>query len=183
MPSKASNCASRGVYFIAATLALTGASFYQQASAYTVKREFPRLGGTKISSPQDYDDPDVQRQLARLDFVVVDFYLDWGGGRAAIRKAVQGIKAKNSNIVIVDYCILNQVHDTSDGQKPLRDKLEGRCCTNGRRGEFLPRATGGLEGGLRFGHAEPSHGIHGRHARIDLGHLTAETACLEPGTE
>lgn len=63
------------------------------------------------------------------------------------------------------------------------DELHRRCCTNGRRGEFLPRATGGLEGGLRFGHAESSHGIHGRHARIDLGHLTAETACLEPGTE
>lgn len=126
MPSKASNRTSRGVYFIAATLALTGVSFYQPASAYTVKREFPRLGGTKISSPQDYDDPDVQRQLARLDFVVVEFYLNWRGGRAAIRKAVQGIKAKNPNIVIVDYCILNQVHDTSDGQKPLRDKLEAQ---------------------------------------------------------
>ena len=78
MPSKASNRTSGGVYFIATTLALTGVSFYQQASAYTVKREFPRLGGTKISSPQDYDNPDVQRQLARLDFVVVDFYPNWG---------------------------------------------------------------------------------------------------------
>ncbi len=50
-------------------------------------------------------------------------------------------------------------------------------------GRIPPEDDRELEGGLRLGHAEPSHGIHGREARIDLGHLTAETACLEPGTE
>jgi hypothetical protein len=41
-----------------------------------------------------------------------------------MNKAVDDIKVKNPNIVIVDYCILGQVHSTSTGQKPLRDKLE-----------------------------------------------------------
>jgi transposase len=80
------------------------------------------------------------------------------------------------------YSLQNNRKTQEDASHPDRN-AQWRCCTNGRRGEFLPRATGGLEGGLRFGHAESSHGIHGRHARIDLGHLTAETACLEPGTE
>jgi len=57
MFSKASNRTSRGVHrgvhVIAATLALTGGSFYEEACAYTVKTTFPRLGGTKIGSPQD----------------------------------------------------------------------------------------------------------------------------------
>jgi hypothetical protein len=33
-----------------------------------------------------------------------------------------------------------------------------------------------LEGGLRLGHAEPSHRVHCREARIDLSDLTVETA-------
>lgn len=78
MPSKASNRTSRGVYFIAATLALTGGSFYEEACAYTIDPRFPHLGGLKISSPQNYADSSVQSQLARLDFVVVDFHFNWG---------------------------------------------------------------------------------------------------------
>ena len=75
MVSKASNCTSRGIprklYFIAATLALTGGSFHEEACAYFLDPRFPHLGGIKISSPQNYADPSVQSQLARLDFVVL----------------------------------------------------------------------------------------------------------------
>jgi len=64
MFSKASNRTSRGIprglYFIAATLALTGGSFYEEACAYTIDPRFPHLGGIKISSPQNYVDPSVQ---------------------------------------------------------------------------------------------------------------------------
>ncbi len=130
MRSKASNRTSRGiprrVHVIAATLALTGASFYEQAYAYNIDLRFPHLGGYKISSPQNYGDSAIQSQLARLDFVILDFYFNWGGGGAAMNKAVDDIKVKNPNIVIVDYCIPGQVHSTSTGQKPLRDKLEAQ---------------------------------------------------------
>ena len=50
-------------------------------------------------------------------------------------------------------------------------------------GRIPPEDDRELKGGLRLGHAEPSHGVHCREARINLGHLTAETACLEPGTK
>jgi len=49
-----------------------------------------------------------------------------GGGGTAMNKAVDDIKVKNPNIVIVDYCILGMVSSTSTGQKPLRDKLEAQ---------------------------------------------------------
>jgi hypothetical protein len=78
MPSKANNRTSRGVHFIAAILALAEASFYEQARAYTIDPRFPHLGGYKTSSPQNYGDPAIQSQLARLDFVVLDFYFNWG---------------------------------------------------------------------------------------------------------
>ncbi|MGH8568760.1 MAG: hypothetical protein ACREXX_16030 [Gammaproteobacteria bacterium] len=126
MPSKASNRTSRGVNFIAATLALSGVSFYEEACAYSIDPRFPHLGGLKISSPQNYHDPAVQSQLARLDFVVLDFYFGWGGGGVAMNKAVNDIKAKNPNIVIVDYCLLDEVHNTAAGQKPLRAVLDAR---------------------------------------------------------
>jgi hypothetical protein len=130
VPFKASNRTSRGVprgvHFIAAILVLTGASFYEQACAYSIDPRFPHLGGYKISSPQNYGDPAIQSQLARLDFLVIDFYVNWGGGGAAMNKAVDDIKLKNPNIAIVDYCTLGQVHSSSTGHKPLRDKLEAQ---------------------------------------------------------
>ena len=150
MFSKASNRTSRGIprgiQFIAATLALTGGSFYEEACAYTIDPRFPHLGGIKISSPQNYADPSVQSQLARLDFVVVDFYFNWGGGGAAMNNAVNGIKAKNPNIVIVDYCQIEEVSNTAAGQKPLRDKLEAAkwwLYQSGAGGSKVPAPTGG----------------------------------------
>ena len=129
MPSKASNRTSggvpRGVHFIAAILALTGGSFYEEASAYTIDPRFPHLGGLKISSPQNYADPSVQSQLARLDFVVVDFYFNWGGGGAAMNNAVNAIKAKNPNIVIVDYCTIDEVQQHSRGAEAAPRQVGG----------------------------------------------------------
>ena len=129
MFSKASNCTSRriprGVYFIAATLALTGASFHEQACAYYVKTTFPLLGGIVIGAPQNYGDASVQAQLAKLHYIVVDFYPDWGGSVTKIRDAVKAIKARaNQKIVIVDYVIQETIHNTSAGMKPFRDKLD-----------------------------------------------------------
>ena len=150
MSSKASNRTfrgiPRGIHFIAATLALTGGSFYEEACAYTIDPRFPHLGGIKISSPQNYADPSVQSQLARLDFVVVDFYFNWGGGGAAMNNAVNGIKAKNPNIVIVDYCQIEEVSNTAAGQKPLRDKLDAAkwwLYQSGAGGSKVPGPGGG----------------------------------------
>ena len=62
------------------------------ALAYTVKTTFPRLGGTKIGAPHAYKDAAVQSQLAKLDYIVVDFYPNWGGSVTKIRDAVKAIK-------------------------------------------------------------------------------------------
>jgi hypothetical protein len=130
VPSKASNRTSRdvprGAHLIVATLALTGGSFYEEATAYNIDPRFPHLGGLKISSPQNYSDLAIQSQLARLDFVVVEFYFNWEGGGAAMNNAVHAIKVKNPNIVIVDYCQIDEVSDTVAGQQPLRDKLDAQ---------------------------------------------------------
>ncbi|MGH8569255.1 MAG: hypothetical protein ACREXU_14915, partial [Gammaproteobacteria bacterium] len=86
---------SRGFRLIAATLAVSAFSFYQQAFAFTAKQEFPRLGGAKFSAPHDYDDPAVQRELAKLDFVMIDLLPGWKGGGIAMRNAIRAIKSRN----------------------------------------------------------------------------------------
>lgn len=43
-----------------------------------------------------------------------------------MNNAVNAIKAKNPNIVIVDYCQIDEVSNIAAGQKPLRDQLEAQ---------------------------------------------------------
>ena len=93
------------------------------ALAYTVKTTFPRLGGTKFSAPHAYNDPSAQAQLAKLDYVLIDFFPNWGSV-TKMRDAVKAIKAKNPNIVILDYVIQETIHNTYPGLKPFRDKLD-----------------------------------------------------------
>jgi hypothetical protein len=93
------------------------------ALAYTVKTTFPRLGGTKFSAPHAYNDSSAQARLAKLDYVLIDFFPNWGSV-TKMRDAVKAIKAKNPNIVIVDYVIQETIHNTYPGLKPFRDKLD-----------------------------------------------------------
>jgi hypothetical protein len=57
---------------------LAGGSFHEEACAYFIDPKFPHLRGFKISSPQNYDNEAIQNQLAKLDFVAVEFYSNWG---------------------------------------------------------------------------------------------------------
>ncbi len=67
-----------------------------------LKSEFPRLGGVKIGAPHNYLDPTVQQKLAKLDFVVIDFHAAWGP-KAKREVALKGIRARNPNIILIDY--------------------------------------------------------------------------------
>jgi len=123
MPSKASNRTSRGIHFIAATLALTGGSFYEQSAlaAPATKPAFPRIGQMLIGSPQPYGQASSQAQMARFDLVIIDVFPSSAGPQ--MRSTLQAIKAKNPNIIILDYLVLNEVSRTGPGQQYLRDKL------------------------------------------------------------
>ncbi|MGH8588195.1 MAG: putative glycoside hydrolase [Gammaproteobacteria bacterium] len=92
-------------------------------AAPTLKTAFPRLGGTKIGAPHAYDDPATQAQLAKLDYILIDLFPNWGSV-TKMRNAVKAIKAKNPNIVILDYVIQEAIHNTSAGLKRLRNKLD-----------------------------------------------------------
>ncbi|MGH8569974.1 MAG: hypothetical protein ACREXU_18700, partial [Gammaproteobacteria bacterium] len=113
------------------------------ALAYTVKTPFPRLGGTKIGAPHAYDDPATQARLAKLDYIVIDFFPSWGSV-TEMRNAVKAIKAKNPNIVIVDYVIQETIHNTYAGMAPFRAKLDAERWWLYRNGGGGTKVAGSL---------------------------------------
>lgn len=117
--------------------------FSVTANAAYFKSDFPRLGGTKIGSPQDYHVPTTQAELAKLDYIVIDFFPNWGGGTTAQRAALQAIKALNPNIVIVDYVILESIYNTNTGVQFARDKLDAEQWWLYTTGVNPPKIDGG----------------------------------------
>jgi hypothetical protein len=63
------------------------------AIAGTPKAVWPRLAGTKTGTPHTYGDPTMQAQLAKLDYLVIDFFPSWGS-TDKMRAAVKGIKER-----------------------------------------------------------------------------------------
>lgn len=74
---------------------------------------FPRLLGMNIGE-KHYHDPAYQRDLARMDIVVLGFYRGWGGGPEAMRRVVQNLKALNPDIRVGQYSVLNELRDVAN---------------------------------------------------------------------
>ena len=93
-------------------------------------QDFPRLLGMNIGA-KHYDDALYQEQLARLDVVVLGFYRGWNPrGYAAtpaeaMRKVVQALKARNPQLLVGQYTVLNEVNDDPGdvATRDLREKL------------------------------------------------------------
>jgi hypothetical protein len=87
---------------------------------------FPRLMGMNIGA-KNYDDPAYQRQLARLDVVILGFYKGWKPGYG-MAKVVRNLKELSGGKILVgQYTILNECGDdpknsaTLDVQTKLND--------------------------------------------------------------
>lgn len=71
---------------------------------------FPRLMGMNIGA-KNYDNPEYQKQLARLDVVILGFYKGWKP-RYGMAKVVQNLKAlSGGKILLGQYTILNECGD------------------------------------------------------------------------
>ncbi len=98
------------------------------APAATEAPSFPRFLGINIGA-KNYGDPRYQRELARLDIAILGFYKGWGAGgdsAAAMRVAVQAIKAHNPRILLGQYTVLNEAYDDPRdiATRDLKDKLD-----------------------------------------------------------
>src|SRR5947207_10215223 len=91
---------------------------------------FPRLMGMNIGA-KNYQDADYQKDLARMDVVILGFHRGWQpAGYAptatlAIQKVVKEIKARNPRILVGQYTILSVAYDDPNNavDQDKRDKL------------------------------------------------------------
>jgi hypothetical protein len=94
----------KGLVFFALSCSLIALQARAQSSA-----PFPRLGGDLIGTPQNYQDPVYQAQIARLNFVILGAWPGWvgsGSTPSSLQQVAQQIKALNPNIQIFNYDIL-----------------------------------------------------------------------------
>ncbi|MDB5772265.1 MAG: hypothetical protein JWM42_2639 [Burkholderia sp.] len=76
---------------------------------------FPRLMGMNIGE-KNYDDPVYQKQLARMDIVILGFYRGWGERRSEqpMRDAVRELKRLNPDMLVGQYTLLNEANDDKE---------------------------------------------------------------------
>src|SRR5690348_15483209 len=68
---------------------------------------FPRLMGMNIGA-KNYDDPQYQRQLARLDVVILGFYQGWKP-KYGMAKVVANLKELSGGKILVgQYTVLSE---------------------------------------------------------------------------
>ncbi|HEU5077627.1 MAG TPA: putative glycoside hydrolase [Opitutaceae bacterium] len=74
--------------------------------------DFPRLLGMNIGK-KIYDQPEYQRQLARLDIAILGFYKGWNPHNEAdpIGSILKKIKALNPAIKLGQYTVINETYD------------------------------------------------------------------------
>src|SRR6185295_17718107 len=92
---------------------------------------FPRLLGMNIGA-KNYDDPSYQRELARLDVVILGFYKGWTPANVharnstqEMRKVVVALKTVNPRLLVGQYTVLNETFDDAAdvATADLREKL------------------------------------------------------------
>jgi hypothetical protein len=71
---------------------------------------FPRLMGMNIGA-KHYDDPGYQRQLARLDVVILGFYQGWKPGYGMAQVVRQLKELSGGKILVGQYTVLNECVD------------------------------------------------------------------------
>lgn len=119
----------KSIYIAAACILLGLACFSPQAPAHDFDAPFPRLMGMNIGE-KNYDDPQYQKALSRLNVVILGLYPGWKSNYSyknyhGIRAAARAIKDKNPNILLGQYTILNDAQPASDPKYAAQiDKAE-----------------------------------------------------------
>ena len=74
---------------------------------------------------KNYDDTNYQKQIAKLDAVVLGFYKGWNGDKSGekIRPVLQNIKAINPDILLGQYTVLNETYNDPNDTATI-DKRE-----------------------------------------------------------
>lgn len=92
---------------------------------------FPRLGGYNIGSPQNYDEEEYQKQLAKRDLIILGMYNGWNKNGKTPLQVIKEIKIKNPNILIGNYTLMTEIPDAWESNVVYRNKLNTEKGPNG----------------------------------------------------
>src|ERR1017187_6569836 len=85
---------------------------------------FPRLAASWVSN-QHYQDPAIQKQLARGSIAIVNTWPGWSTGSGmTLEQAIKNIHAINPNTLVFEYIIIDSVNDASNSPfRAVYDKV------------------------------------------------------------
>lgn len=85
---------------------------------------FPRLAGINIGSPQNYNDPTYEANLAKLSFSILSMYPTFQPGGMTMDQVVKAIKAINPNTLVFLYVNENEQATTGGVFASFQQKLD-----------------------------------------------------------
>lgn len=89
------------------------------------KPSFPRLAGTNVGGPHNYDDPAYQAKLAKLSFAVINYWPGWDNTRdMTMEQVVRNIKALNPDTKIFLSQISMEGDDSNASFAPRKLKID-----------------------------------------------------------
>lgn len=104
-----------GLFFVLSTY-----GFITVAGA---EHSYPRLGGYLISGPFSYDDPAYQRQIAKLDMVVLNMWPGWASSTSSREGVIANIKNLNPEMRVFQYYDNNELANPAPAPfRPVEQK-------------------------------------------------------------
>ncbi|MGH8217522.1 MAG: putative glycoside hydrolase [Steroidobacteraceae bacterium] len=85
---------------------------------------FPRLAGINIGSPQNYNDPTYEANLAKLSFSILSMYPGYKPGGQTMEQVVKAIKAINPNTMVFLYVNENERDESGGAFASYEQKLD-----------------------------------------------------------
>jgi hypothetical protein len=130
---------------LAVALLLMSVISSEVSHAQSNKDPFPRLAGVNIGSPHSYDLPDYQRDLAKLDIVILNYWPGWEAWRrTSMESVVQSIKRHNPKTKVFIYVITDEVAVDANGWADIKswlDRNNGGLYVSGTSGAVIPGHT------------------------------------------
>jgi hypothetical protein len=105
------------LWALAALLATTTSAFAFDSPP------FPRVAGIEVGTPQNFNDPNYQAQLAHYSVVVLGMYPGYNPGGQSMQSVAQGIKSHNPNALVFLYVNENELQSSS-AWDTVRGKLD-----------------------------------------------------------
>lgn len=125
---------------VTASLALAAVMLHANVAAAT--ENYPRIGGINIGA-KIYDDPGYQEDLAKADWIILDFPRGWQRNGQTMADVLNNIRSINPDIYISQYVTISSVMPAPDGaEADLRQKIESESGPNGK-GDWWAYDTNG----------------------------------------